>query len=263
MSASIIIRTYHKDVAWLQVCLESIDKYCSGFREVIALLPKGDLALADWSCIERNEIGGMPFYAHAIDEQVSDGYIAQQVTKIYADTWTSAENILFVDSDIVFFRHATPENFMRHGKPFIMFTHYDKFPVDKDMPWKAITEKFMSHTVDYEFMRRLPSMYPTALLREIREFCQLTHNIGLLAYLKLVKDREFSEFNAIGAYVYYHAPQHVHFIPTDSVSITDAGRVWKPNEIPEPCAMQFWSWGNQDEQMAQAKRLIHGDAVEA
>ena len=40
VSCDIMIRSYWRDFAWLEYCLRSIERYCTGFRAVIVAIPK-------------------------------------------------------------------------------------------------------------------------------------------------------------------------------------------------------------------------------
>jgi hypothetical protein len=45
MQTDIFIRTYGKDLEWLKYCLRSVAKYCSGFRQIVIVIPKKDFPL--------------------------------------------------------------------------------------------------------------------------------------------------------------------------------------------------------------------------
>src|SRR4030095_12932354 len=81
-------------------------------------------------------------------------------------------------------------------------------------PWQPITEKFMGQPVENEFMRRLPIMVPRWLYPRLREFCFKEHKMPLCDYIKMQPPREFSEFNAIGAYAYAHYRERFVWVNT-------------------------------------------------
>lgn len=256
MSTAIIIRTYYKDIKWLDYCLRSLDKFGYGFKHVIVLFPKEDLERADWSLLQRKQCAGVDFYAHAIETVIEDGYIDQQHTKMTADFYTDADEILFVDSDTMFLRRTGPSAFSVQGKPYLLYTPYDRFPAGTDMPWQEPTERAMSHHVAYEFMRRLPITIPREAVIGTREYMQMTHGVTLADYLRKVPFRTFSEFNVMGAFVYYHNPGLMALIPTEVTHLTAAGPEFTPTSLPPIHARQFWSWGNEDVQMKEADEIL-------
>src|SRR4029078_3362108 len=135
---------------WLNYCLDSIRKYCSGFRKVWVVSPQApaNAALA----MHKGEWKG-------VDDESEVGYLAQQITKLYADVITDyqADFILHVDSDVLITQPITPQHFFRRsGNPIWYYPPYSVI----DTPWKPITEKFMLRVVENEFMRRFPIMVP-------------------------------------------------------------------------------------------------------
>ena len=49
-----------------------------------------------------------------------DGYLAQQITKLYADTWCKGDYVLHIDSDCVFYKEFSPDCFFIDGKPVLL-----------------------------------------------------------------------------------------------------------------------------------------------
>lgn len=214
MTTAIFIKTWSGDLPWLEYCLHSIRKHSSGISEVVIA--------ADLSCIE----DVFPIAGDAKVYPVADwdnGYIQQQWVKINADLYTDADQILFVDSDCVFHTPFTPESFMRENKPVLMKTRYGNLGGAE--AWHVITERFCGWPIEFEYMRRLPWMYRADSLKNFRAmFTDLYH------HLRSLKDRSFSEFNALGAFI--------ERFESEKYYVTDT-EVW----IPDSVAKQFWSWG--------------------
>lgn len=226
MATDIFIKTWSGDIKWLGYCLESIWKYASGIGEVIIA--------ADVSCI--NDVYLLA--GDAIVMPVPDwrnGYIQQQWVKINADQHTAADQILFVDSDCVFHSQFSPESFMRDGKPILMKTRYGNLGGAE--VWKKITEKLCGWTVEFEYMRRLPWMYRSESLKNLRAAYP-----DLESHLRSMKDRSFSEFNVLGAFI--------DRFESDKYFVTDTEE-WAPESV----AKQYWSWGGISREI---KREIEG-----
>lgn len=222
MTASIFIKTCRKDLPWFKLCIDSIDKYCAGFDEVVIV--------ADESCRGHitSQIGDI-----AYAEDWPNGYIQQQAVKLNADTYVTSDNILFVDSDCVFFAPCTPESFMREGKPVLLKTHYSRLEGSGATAWREITKKFTGYDVEWEYMRRIPCMYRSSTFSKFREAIP-----DLIDRLRSVTDKSFSEFNAIGAFI--------DRFDSDDYYISDTD-VW----MHDPVAKQFWSWGGLNKEISR------------
>jgi len=215
MSTSIFIKTWISDLEWLRYCLSSIKKHAQGFDEIVVV--------SDASCyglVRRLTQKNVKVY-HTPDWD--NGYIQQQWVKLNADKYTDSEYILFVDSDCVFKTEFNPESCFKDDKPILMKTRYAILGADGI--WQPITSQFVGWEVEYEYMRRLPWLYRRDSLINFRtRFPQLEN------HLRTIQTKEFSEFNALGAYIDKYE-QHKYFI-------TDTEQ-W----MPESVAQQFWSWG--------------------
>ena len=218
-SCDIFIRTYPRDYEWLSYCVRSIEKFAKGFRKVW-------IVSSEPIYVPVNMPG---FETKMMNDETEDGYLAQQITKLYADVITDyqADYILHVDSDVIFTRETTPEDFFFNGKPMWMFTPYK----DIQTPWQPITEKFMGETVEFEFMRRFPIIIPRWLYPRLREFCHKRHGVIASDYVRVQPLRAFSEFNALGAYAYKYHNEMFSWYDT------------RGTPLPEVHAKQYHSWG--------------------
>jgi hypothetical protein len=236
ISCDIFIRTYPGDYEWLSYCVRSIEKFARGFRKVWIVSPEPIFLPAN-----------MPgFETKMINDESEDGYLAQQITKLYADVITDyqADYILHIDSDTLLTRPITPENFFsREGLPVWLYTPYSEIQT----PWQPVTEKFMGEAVEYEFMRRFPILVPKWLLSRIREFCHATHGMVMTNYIKMQPYRSFSEFNALGAFAYRYHRSMFQWINT----VKDL--------LQEPFGRQFHSWsGITDEVKKEINYILNG-----
>lgn len=228
MTASIFVKTCRKDLEWFRYSLLSMARWGRGFSELVVVTDedcRGLLEVMEQAC----SISYVP--------TTSNGYIQQQAIKLEADRYCSSEHILFVDSDCVFFKPFTPFSFMRYGKPILLKTRYGNLGGGE--AWKAITESVVGWDVEFEYMRRLPLMYRKDTFPKFRErFPQL------LPKLDMMQTRDFSEFNAIGAFIEKESPEGYDIVDTKD---------W----IPEAVAKQFWSWGGiSDEIKNEMERMI-------
>lgn len=222
MTTSIFIRSYAGDFEWLKYALRSIQKFCSGFGQTVIVIPEEDEAALKAFGLTREIV-------YAVPQIGKDGYLVQQVDKLNADRYCSSDLILYFDSDCVFTEPATPESFMRDGKPEMLITPYSTLP--PDFPWRKVTERALGFPCEFETMRRIPLIFPADLLHSIRGYFESHHGKTLANYIMTRPYREFSEFNVMGAWSLKFAPDRIRWLDTTK------------EELPRKVATQFWSWG--------------------
>lgn len=234
----IFIRTYPGDYDWLYYCLLSIRKFCTGFRKIWIVSPAQEPV---WF------VPGDRMEWKVLNEESEDHYLSQQIHKLYADVITDyqADNILHVDSDVIFHTPCTPEHFFsgHTGKPFWYYTSYSEIQA----PWQPITEKFMGEPVEFEFMRRFPLIVPRWLYAKLREYCHIKHGMIISAYIRLQPNRAFSEFNALGAYAFSRHRDKFEWLNTLET-------------LPPPLAKQFHSWsGLTPDKKVEIESYLNGE----
>lgn len=223
ISCDIFIKSYPKDYEWLEYCLRSIEKFAKGFENVCLVSPESPPLYP--------RIGKGWFLLYTEKEHGSDGYLSQQVFKLYADKYCAADYILYMDSDTVFTREVTPNTFFSKEKINWMMTPYDR----TDAPWQPVVEKFIGlpFRIEYEFMRRHPTMVPRWLLESTRKYCEIRHGMSLKDYVMSQPNRAFSEFNVLGAIAYYFQRDKFNWINTATTAECD----W-----PTLTVKQHFSW---------------------
>jgi len=219
MTTDIFIRTYHKDIEWLNYALASIHKHVKGWRNIVITIPRGQGHLLSHLTTEK-----------VIEvEDMQDGYIGQQLTKMEAWRYTDAECVLFWDSDVI----ATEPidihgEYFKEGKPILYKTKYSSL---QGCPWQGITEKAVAFPVEWEYMRRMPILHKHATLWASCQFVEAKHSNTLAQYLEQQPHKAFSEFNVIGCIADNFASELYTIIDTESIDMP-------PNKV-----YQGWSWG--------------------
>jgi hypothetical protein len=228
MQVDIFIRTYHKDLPWLEHALRSIHKHVTGRRRIIVAIPEGEGHLL--SHLTAETVIEVP--------DLEDGYLGQQLTKMEAWRYTDADAIIFWDSDVVAMEpidiHA---EYFKDGKPILYKTRYSSLP--KDVPWQAITSKAVGFDVEWEYMRRMPLVYWRHTLEEACRELRAWHNMSTEIYLEQQPRGAFSEFNYIGAITDRYDGEMYTIIDTESIDMP-------PNKV-----RQFWSWGGITNEVRQ------------
>lgn len=218
---NIFIRTYKNDLPWLRYCLMSIQKYVTGYGKIVIGIPENQIHLLKPFNLTQETIISCPVYA--------DDYLGQQIDKLNADVYCDSEYILFVDSDCVFTKPFNCNDLLNEGNPVMYKTNYSK--VGEGICWKPITEKALNKKgIQFEYMRRLPLMYRSETIADLREYMGLIHAVPMEQYVTSQPLRAFSEFNALGAFADAFCNDQYEFKNTD-------------DGVDENCLIQHWSWG--------------------
>jgi hypothetical protein len=234
----VLIRSYWKDLDWLELCLASIDRYCWGFGQVIVVVPR---STEPW--LRRTDIARQATVVLCAD--YPDDYLGQQVTKLLADTMTGADLVCHVDSDCMFSCPTSPDDLLDDGRPRIAYL--PSGALDRHHPWRRPTERFLGWPIEHDFMQQPPFVYPRWLYSALREHTVRRHGMDIETYVTAQAPRAFSEFNVLGAYAWRHH--------RDEFSWVDA-RTLEPDR--QRCRW-YWSWGGIDSAIrADAATLLTG-----
>lgn len=219
MSVSIFIRTYHRDIKWLNYCLQSIHKNLVGWSEIIICIPTGQESLL----------------SHLTSENVvtcktyKQDYIGQQISKLEAYKHCKGDYIFFVDSDVVFYKGADIRDYFSDNKPVILYDKYEN--VGEAICWKPIVEKLFKDNVEYEFMRRPGQLFHKSTLENFATNFPYIENYAINQ-----PNRDFSEFNYLGFFAWKHEHENYKFVNLET------------EPIPKTHCKQYWSYSNLTEQ---------------
>jgi hypothetical protein len=224
LKTDIFIRSYEKDFLWLNYCLKSIVKNTTGFLDVHIAAPYPDVEKLSHLTLEK---------VHGVVDSCS-GYLAQQITKFHADEYCKSDYILHVDSDCVFTDKVTPQVFFIDGKPIML--------QEKDVksPWYDVSERALGWRDEYEYMRRMPIIYPRWIYSTFRKWFLLNKGVSIDQWVSEQPDFLFSEFNTLGTWAKKFYP--------------DAFTWMTPKDVPIVCK-QYWSWGGINDAIDQLEEI--------
>lgn len=226
MVIDIFIRTYSKDFQILKYCLKSIKKFASGYRNIILcvrekeydqLLQQLNVEISDCTIIK------------AVNFSDEIDYCGQQISKLNAHNHTNAEYICFVDSDCIFYNYVNLEEaFFDENKKLILLKDYWN-DVGDALCWKPCLSKLELLT-EYEFMRRIPQVYPTSIFSPIKKIIESKMGTSWhVGCLQIYNEYKLSEFNIMGSYMYMYDKENTNFLFSND------------NKIIIP-TKQFWSY---------------------
>lgn len=230
MTTDIFIKTYRGDFGFLRYSLTSIIKFGTGFKDIYIQAPPKDIRqIEQWTLPNQFKLIPVAEYG--------DGYMFQQRAKMKAHTHCTADRILFVDSDCIFFKPFNPDCFLHDEKPMLLKTKYAD--VGEAICWQVITEKAIGFRSEWEWMRRLPLMYNRSTLQNIEK--NFPH---IYDYIMKAEGRQFSEFNFIGQYIERNEAGEYEIINT-------------ADYVPPKYAEQYWSWGGMTNELEnQIKKTL-------
>lgn len=151
----ILIVTYRKDMEFLRYALKSIEKYASGFLGVTVVVPEQERGLYNW--VKKAKV-------HYFNEREGKGGLHHLVQKCRADEiCPTAEAILIMDADCMFWKRTTPADYIVNGKLLMVRERYADLRNPNRKYWQTCVEKAMGFKPEYETMTR----HPLVLWREV------------------------------------------------------------------------------------------------
>ena len=223
MIIDIFIRTYKRDFPLLKCTLYSILKYVTSFRSIIITVRNKEyIELMNTLKIEQFFINNSDNFKIIPVPNFNDNmdYFGQQITKLYADVYTNAEYIMFVDSDCVFYDNfdIQKEMFDKDKKVILLVEKWENLPKMYDV-WKTFLQ-VCDFKTEFEFMRRMPLIYPSKIFKNLRDYISAKYKIKFTeACLQIYNStniylphKYFSEFNLLGAYSYIYEPNYFNFM---------------------------------------------------
>src|SRR5882757_8087491 len=205
MVTDLFIKSYPADYRWLVFALRSIQRFATGFRRVVVVVPEGSAAPPSGT---NEEV----FYCR----EYFNPYLFQQWIKLNADAYTDSEFVTFLDSDTIFTRPVSPDLLIKDNrKPVWLYTPYSSLSGDDSKTWLQPTSLAIKRDVPHEFMRRHPFTIQRWALVSFRQWFLRNHGISLEDYIRNVPGNGFSEFNAVAAYLWHFHHDRIEWQNTD------------------------------------------------
>jgi hypothetical protein len=251
MIIDIFIRTYIKDFKILTYCLYGIEKYLKGYRDIILTVKENEYnLLAEHIDITKYKVYKVPNYNLIYSKYNNPDYCGQQIDKLNADLYSNADYIFYVDCDVMIYNDFNLHElcFDENNKLIVFKSLWEN--VGDAKCWKKCLIE-LDLVSDYEYMRRLPQLYPTKYLKEIRLYIESKIDKEFsLACFSLYQKTGFSEFNIIGSFIDKFYPNELNLCLPESYLHTKYN--YNAN-----CAKQLWSHTKQDELITNIKQILH------
>jgi hypothetical protein len=202
---SIFIRTYKRDIAWLDFCLQSIKKNLKGWDEIVVCIPEG----------QEHHLRYAKDVRVITSPRFADDYVGQQVSKLLCHKHVKGDMVLIVDSDLVFLLGASVQDYLENGKPIVLTCNW-LTPTNKlARKWMPGMEKLFNKVPPCSFMAGHGARL--FLKSTLQSFS--VHFPDIEAYARKQSRKEFSEFQFLGFFIYLNEPQNYRLLEvTESVT---------------------------------------------
>jgi FkbM family methyltransferase len=195
MTIDLFYVTYAKDAEWFRRSLEVNRKNLTGFRNIIVITPAQDCE------VFQAIVAGVPNLKHfGTEDWPGYGYYWQQAMKMRADTFTDADVIAHIDSDVFVKAPTDMRDYFVDNKPSILWQWYSD--AGNAVVWKEPTERAYGTEVNVEFMCGFPIIYYRSVYAQARKHLEETHGMAWDHYIRKCaaepKQPAFSEFNFLG-----------------------------------------------------------------
>lgn len=247
----VLIASYKKDFVWLMYNLRSLRRYMKGFLPPVISVSQEDAA-------EAREIADREFpgtKVWVVNGRPGLGNLRAQISMMRGDLLCEeADYIWLVGSDCVVSGEFSPEPFFRGDQPVMLMNSYNHLSTVHagTLPWREGVQAALGFRPDYEYMRRLPLMYPRGLFHATRTYMEWLHKMpfddyvyGVGAHAQTSNRSDaanFSESNILGAYAHRFLPGAFRWVDLDG-SADHYGATMRG--FPNPM-IQFWSHGGLD-----------------
>lgn len=211
MTTGIFIVSYAPDIPFLEVCLKSIEKHCSGFQEVVVAFP----------VMHQPLLKPMRTSARFVfdNRNPSNPFNSHQSVKCHADKYLESDYILHLDSDCMLIKPTKPEDYFEDGKPVLLCHPFEDLQKHSPqcMYYQDVVEKALGWKPEMETMRRHPAVHPRWLYSKVRE--HISNHVGVpFEHYVLSCSGEgalgFTEFPTLGAYAHRFHHDDYHWIDT-------------------------------------------------
>lgn len=138
------------------------------------------------------------------------GWKRQQYVMMYADNYTNAEFVGFVDTDCMFITYVHGSDIFENGKPVINGKTGNPYKrgQKEEMIWKEITYntyRTMGVPEPMKCMSYWPVVIRTKHIAEFRQFLEKKFNLPFYEIMRLhISKKWFGQFDMFCSYLYYH-----------------------------------------------------------
>lgn len=240
MRTDILIVTFAKDIEFAKYSLISINKFCSGFGQVLIVVPMQDV---DMFIAIASPFG---FNVRGFHEREGKGMLHHQAIICEADKWCNqADTILHIDADCIFWEPCTPDDYLLNGKPILYRERFEDFKIHETRySWKKCVEDATGIIPEWETMVRHPSIFLRKTYEDTRDIISAHTNQGWREYILSCKNdypQTFTEFPTLGAIALQFHADGYHWVDYSTQPINNYEYDRTLDKLKA-----FWSHGGLD-----------------
>ena len=219
----ILIPSYERDAKFLTFCLVSLRRFARGFLPPVVCVDGADVPLFQ-------RIRDVAYPEADIVRYDGDGYMRAQLAMMRADEiCPEADVIHLVGSDCLALREFGPGLYCEGTRPVVLmnsYAHLEKQEEDEDtkrriVNWRSGVRRMLGICPEYEYMRRLPSVFPRSIFAPMRDRVERVHNREFDSFIATGNIRwDTSEANLLGAFAHRFMPDTCEFVDLDHVTWT-------------------------------------------
>lgn len=212
----ILIVTYRKDAPWLEYCLRSIRRFCTGFSGITVAYPSTDYQFF------KKMRPKYDFTPYLYDEAPGRGMIQHMAMMALADTIVpkGTEYVFHLDSDCIYKIATTPANYFIGGKPVMLKRTYASLVDDKGVisdcaQWRGPTAIQIGFDPEWYTMCRHPNIFPIGFYKPYREHIEKVQSMPFMRYMLEGKNsfpQDRMDWTAMGAWAHKFMQDQFHWI---------------------------------------------------
>lgn len=259
---AILIVSCKRDIEMLEYCLRSIKKYASGFASVILAVPVDEIR--HFQKFNNGEVKVTTFI-----EPPGKGMLMHEIIVCRADEICGdVDGVLHLDSDCIFWKPVTPEDFMPNGKFLMVREKYEWIaPRNSNrLIWRECVKRATGIIPEWETMVRHPNIYPRQLYSRVRHLVEMHTGMAFDAYVLSCENgfpQGFAEFPTLGAVAIKDMPERFTFVDYDHAKDgldlppgTNYQYVYRP---ARDFIVEGWSHGGMARHRMAWDKIIAGD----
>lgn len=219
MKKTVIIPVTIATHPWLEYCVRSVQDNLSGYDEIVVVFCEG------FEELDIPHLEGVRFEKCKGAEGIEKEYLTRSLAVMMADEFAD-DLAVIINANFMICRRFSLDRLIVDGKPTILCDSYaalsrltgDVF--QSVQHWQFSTERALEFdSVDLEFARVMPIMFPVSVLPNLREHLyELSGTTNMVDFLNQIDNPQvpagfcFNEFNVIGAYLYEKAYSTINWI---------------------------------------------------
>ncbi len=248
-TTALLIVTYRKDFPYLEWCLKSIAKFCTGFMELKLLVPHEDATRAREMLTESQ----FPFCTEVVsyEEQPDKGMLLHMVKIMQAHHFTKAQYIAHLDADCLITEPLDAADLFVDGKAILRFEEFKEIIKRHDAMerWRVAVGECLPFSPKFETMRAHPGVFHRDTYELCRELIEKKTNTSMASFILRGPNafpQEFCEFNTLGNVAMekqrhlYHPVMQTDDCPTPDNKLQ---QFWGHGSIKE--SQHIWVKGKQ------------------